>query len=165
MIIRRYQKDLRLIISLFAVLCLSWVGNSDAFLPKSANTASQVDHRRILSASLQFFDGPESSQSTELSETLSRRAVLEKTTSSFFLGSIAFAANANADDDEFVTRGNRFAYRFVPPEEMEQGTKPVKTHLFEINWKSKTTPKYTFGITIDPVRIQNLKEVRSLNNG
>jgi hypothetical protein len=30
-----------------------------------------------------------------------------------------------------------------------------------MNWKSNTTPKFNFGLTIDPVRIQSLKEVCS----
>lgn len=66
-------------------------------------------------------------------------------------------APALAADNEYT--GNGFAFRFVPPPGMEPGAKPVKTHLYEINWKSETTPRYTFGVTVDPVRIQSLKEV------
>ena len=69
---------------------------------------------------------------------------------------------AEESDDPYVERGNGFAYRFVYPPDFEPGAKPVKTHLFEINWKSTNTPKYTFGITIDPVRINSLKEVRDI---
>lgn len=95
---------------------------------------------------------------------VSRRQALAKATAAVsFLAitqsSWADATDSDKNDDENVTRGNGFAFRFVPPPEMEPGAKPVKTHLYEINWKSKTTPKYTFGITIDPVRIQTLKEV------
>ena len=107
---------------------------------------------------------------------LSRRNVLCNamvgtiTASSFLLpldNNKAMAAgmdDTTGSDNSFVQRGNGFAYRFVPPPEMEPGAKPVKTHLFEINWKSTTTPKYTFGITIDPVRINSLKEVSVTNS-
>ena len=64
---------------------------------------------------------------------------------------------ALAADDEYT--GNGFAFKFVPPGGMEPGEKPVKTHLYEKNWKSSNLPKYTFGVTVDPVRIQSLQEV------
>lgn len=80
------------------------------------------------------------------------------------ISSFPVAAMAAEDDTEsFLQRGDGFAYRFVPPAEMEAGAKPVKTHLFEVNWKSPTNSKYTFGVTVDPVRIQNLKEVSRLS--
>jgi len=41
---------------------------------------------------------------------------------------------------------------------MKQGSKPLKTHLDEINFSSETVPKYQIGITVDPVRIKSLKE-------
>jgi hypothetical protein len=78
--------------------------------------------------------------------------------SSFPLAAVA-AEDSTESSSLFVQRGDGFAYRFVPPAEMEAGAKPVKTHMFEINWKSPTNSKYTFGVTVDPVRIQNLKEV------
>lgn len=87
---------------------------------------------------------------------VSRRRVLGITAA--FATTQLLKALAAEDDGSFIQRGNGFAFRFVPPPEMEAGAKPVKTHLFEINWKSQTTSKYTFGVTVDPVRIQNLKE-------
>jgi len=98
------------------------------------------------------------------STSLSRRETLGLAVSAAAAASVSLISPqiARADDDTSIQRGNGFAYRFVPPPEMEPGSKPVKTHLFEINWKSSTTPKYTFGITIDPVRINTLKEVRAI---
>jgi len=72
------------------------------------------------------------------------------------------AVAADQEDDQYVQKGNGFAYRFVYPPDFEPGGKPLKTHLFEINWKSTNLPKYTFGVTIDPVRISSLKEVSFL---
>ena len=96
------------------------------------------------------------------SKSMSRREALGMAVAAVASLSVFSPQIARADDDTSTQRGNGFAYRFVPPPEMEPGSKPVKTHLFEINWKSSTTPKYTFGITIDPVRINTLKEVRAI---
>ena len=54
-----------------------------------------------------------------------------------------------------------FGYTFEPPSwsEFEMGNKPLKTHLDEVNFNSRTTRGYQFGITVDPVRIGTLKEV------
>eukprot|EP00587_Corethron_hystrix_P013495 CAMPEP_0113316038 /NCGR_PEP_ID=MMETSP0010_2-20120614/11459_1 /TAXON_ID=216773 ORGANISM="Corethron hystrix, Strain 308" /NCGR_SAMPLE_ID=MMETSP0010_2 /ASSEMBLY_ACC=CAM_ASM_000155 /LENGTH=191 /DNA_ID=CAMNT_0000172645 /DNA_START=173 /DNA_END=748 /DNA_ORIENTATION=+ /assembly_acc=CAM_ASM_000155 len=58
-------------------------------------------------------------------------------------------------------RSNKYFYSFVPPASCSLGNKPVQTHLDEINFNSKTIQGYTYGITIDPVRINSLEEFGS----
>jgi len=41
----------------------------------------------------------------------------------------------------------------------QESQKPVKTHLDEVNLMSDTIKGYQYGITVDPVRINSLKEV------
>lgn len=41
---------------------------------------------------------------------------------------------------------------------MKEGSKPVKTHLDEVNFVSESVKRYQYGITVDPVRISSLKE-------
>lgn len=146
-------------------LLLVFIKRNDAFLIQS-----EVDARHKVRQSTTIFnsdglDGHVFSPGFRSTDCLiSRRQALEITSAT--LGTMLISAPnlsnaATVGDDECVTRGNGFAYRFVPPPEMEPGAKPVKTHLFEMNWKSPSTPKYTFGITIDPVRISSLKEVRT----
>jgi hypothetical protein len=52
-----------------------------------------------------------------------------------------------------------YAYSFLPPPNFVTGTKPLKTHLDEINFFSSKVKGYQIGITVDPVRISSLKEV------
>lgn len=44
----------------------------------------------------------------------------------------------------------------------QETQKPVKTHLDEVNLISESIKGYQYGITVDPVRIHSLKEVRVL---
>ena len=59
----------------------------------------------------------------------------------------------------FVRSDNnsRFAYQFQPPNGAIQTGKPLKTHLDEVNFKVPET-SIQFGITVDPVRINSLRE-------
>lgn len=87
----------------------------------------------------------------------------------FIKTSIAFGAllpfAACADDTDFVddesiiyaSEGKDFGYLFRPPEGFKKGNKPLKTHLDEINFSREGERGYTFGITVDPVRIESLK--------
>jgi hypothetical protein len=67
---------------------------------------------------------------------------------------------ATIPETEFRRTTSEFGYTFVPPSNFEMGNKPLKTHLDEINFNSVATKGYQFGITVDPVRINTLKEVR-----
>lgn len=70
------------------------------------------------------------------------------------LGAPEFASAA----EPFVRQGKGYGYTFVPPEGFAPGKKPVQTHLDEVNFNLEGVPKYTYGVTVDPVRINSLKE-------
>eukprot|EP00563_Minutocellus_polymorphus_P018976 CAMPEP_0197733758 /NCGR_PEP_ID=MMETSP1434-20131217/44070_1 /TAXON_ID=265543 /ORGANISM="Minutocellus polymorphus, Strain CCMP3303" /LENGTH=261 /DNA_ID=CAMNT_0043321151 /DNA_START=20 /DNA_END=805 /DNA_ORIENTATION=+ len=65
---------------------------------------------------------------------------------------------ANAATEPFVRQGKGYGYTFVPPEGFAPGKKPVQTHLDEVNFNLEGVPRYTFGVTVDPVRINSLAE-------
>ncbi|CAB9497758.1 PsbP [Seminavis robusta] len=150
----------------FLLVCiLSWVKSSHAFVmfQESFQTQQSTPRKAEIPSSLFSVSGPEAQNEDvrAVSEApMGRRRALDNFAA--VAGSMLLIptnlALADNDDDATIQRGNGFAYKFVPPPEMEPGAKPVKTHLFEINWKSPTTARYTFGVTVDPVRIQNLKE-------
>ena len=58
----------------------------------------------------------------------------------------------------FTRETDQFAYEFQPPDNFGAGNKPLRTHLDEINFKSETVPGYQYGITVDPVRIDSLRQ-------
>ena len=58
----------------------------------------------------------------------------------------------------FTSETDQFAYEFQPPDNFGAGNKPLRTHLDEINFKSETVPGYQYGITVDPVRIDSLRQ-------
>jgi len=49
-------------------------------------------------------------------------------------------------------------YQITIPSSMNEGSKPVKTHLDEVNFVSESVKRYQYGITVDPVRISSLQE-------
>lgn len=52
----------------------------------------------------------------------------------------------------------KFGYEFLPPPSViKTSNKPLQTHLDEINLPTETKG-YTYGITVDPIRIKSLKE-------
>ena len=63
-------------------------------------------------------------------------------------------------DGVFTRETKQFGYTVKSPSTYKQTAKPVKTHLDEINFISESIKSCQFGITIDPVRINSLKEVR-----
>jgi hypothetical protein len=60
------------------------------------------------------------------------------------------------------TNGVQQDYAFQPPPNFEATQKPVKTHLQEVNYVSPDIKGYQYGITVDPVRINSLREVSLL---
>ena len=58
----------------------------------------------------------------------------------------------------FTRQTEQFAYEFQPPSNFGAGNKPLKTHLDEINFKSESIGGYQYGITVDPVRIESLRQ-------
>lgn len=97
--------------------------------------------------------------SNALNAGTDRRAFIGSTLSSLIM---APALIANAIDGEYVKTTKDFAYAFQPPSGFEATNKPLKTHLEEVNFMSGDTKGYQFGVTVDPVRITSLKEVRNV---
>ena len=58
----------------------------------------------------------------------------------------------------YTRETDQFAYQFQPPDNFGAGNKPVRTHLDEINFKSESMSGYQYGITVDPVRIESLRQ-------
>ena len=56
---------------------------------------------------------------------------------------------------------DKFSYSIDIPSTMKQSAKPVKTHQDEVNFGSESIPRYQYGVTVDPVRINSLKEVNN----
>ena len=52
----------------------------------------------------------------------------------------------------------KFSYTILTPPSFEAGTKPLKTHLDEINFSPPDVRGYTVGVTVDPVRIGSIQE-------
>jgi hypothetical protein len=52
------------------------------------------------------------------------------------------------------------AWQIELPVGMKEGAKPVKTHLDEINFNSESFARYQYGVTVDPVRISSIQEVK-----
>ena len=61
----------------------------------------------------------------------------------------------------YERKKDKLAYKIKIPAQFKETQKPVKTHLDEVNFMSETTKGYQYGITVDPVRINSLKEVRT----
>ena len=73
----------------------------------------------------------------------------------------AVAKPVHATDDliMYSQQTNNFAYSIGIPSDLKRTQKPVKTHLDEINFLSEGVKGYQYGITVDPVRINSLKDV------
>ena len=77
-----------------------------------------------------------------------------------FIGFCTPALAADAASEPFVRQGKGYGYTFVPPPGFAPGKKPVQTHLDEVNFNLEdgSAPRYTYGVTVDPVRISTLAE-------
>lgn len=58
----------------------------------------------------------------------------------------------------FTRETQGFSYTFTPPPNFKVSNKPLKTHLDEVNFDSQSTKGYQYGITVDPVRLQKLRQ-------
>jgi len=70
-------------------------------------------------------------------------------------GSIAAESGPIVRSGSFQSK--KYSYAFTPPPSCTAGNKPLRTHLDEVNYSSGTRG-YTYGITVDPVRINSLEE-------
>lgn len=103
---------------------------------------------------------------------LSRRSVLSISAWSLLVGEAVLPRQAGAAEGENpliytrqqkVLNSKELHYDITIPSTMKEGSKPVKTHLDEVNFVSEDIKRYQYGITVDPVRIASLKEVCSAN--
>lgn len=141
--------------------------NEVSRLPESSISSANLDRSNLCSKRMVK---PRSA----LHEDSSRRSWLEQVTmSTVSLAAILTGWSAVpkswADEgvtssgvEEFVRQGPDYGYAIRFPEAFEQTQKPLKTHLDEINFISPTVKGYQVGITVDPVRINSLREVRSV---
>mmetsp|Transcript_41975 Transcript_41975/g.50360 ORF Transcript_41975/g.50360 Transcript_41975/m.50360 type:complete len:250 (+) Transcript_41975:59-808(+) len=98
----------------------------------------------------------------------SRRQFFQKIP--FAISSITsvFAPNANAIDDStlqlqqipqtFVRKGKNFSYSLNLPPVFTPGNKPLQTHVDEMLFTTSNVSGYSYGITIDPVRINSISQ-------
>lgn len=107
-------------------------------------------------------------------ETNTRRNFLSKlaaacltTSSSVGIATSAIAATERTEDISsdvnptsflFKRGGNGYEYSFLPPPGFASSNKPLKTHLDEMIFALEGIRGYQYGITVDPVRINSLKE-------
>ncbi len=105
-----------------------------------------------------------------LASPLTRRSILSTAAWSLVLGEAVLTGNPTlcAAEDSFVytrkqtvMQKKELTYQISIPSTMSEGSKPVKTHLDEVNFFSDSVKRYQYGITVDPVRISSLKEVSS----
>ena len=74
---------------------------------------------------------------------------------------IDVSKSMNNENMIYVSEGKGFSYVFEVPNEFKNNNKPLKTHLDEVNFTKEGESSYQFGITVDPVRIQSLKQFGS----
>lgn len=89
----------------------------------------------------------------------------------------SFPAFADADSDKTFVRIKKdgklpFAYKFVLPASPSPTNKPLQTHLDEVNLpitnkipegRDCALKSYTYGVTVDPIRIQSLRQFGTPN--
>jgi hypothetical protein len=73
-------------------------------------------------------------------------------------------AEDQTDDPKTFTRikDKQFGYTLTLPMEPSPGNKPLQTHLDEVNL-STGTKGYSYGITVDPIRLNSLREFGTPN--
>jgi hypothetical protein len=105
-------------------------------------------------------------QPAAATDSVKRRQVLQQVfgTAAVILGTNSLPAHAENTSNVFSRQTAKFQYQITTPSTFAQSQKPVKTHLDEINFVSSQVKGYQYGITVDPVRINSLKEVSSGKN-
>ncbi len=146
---------------------------SDAFMCTTSSSEVSSSRRcRILTHRMsnnKNYDGLDDNENLD-----SRRSLFKKTAVTVTLGGLSllstftFPSQVKAEGVEIETvasstfrRTNtklNFGYEFItPPSVIKTSNKPLQTHLDEINLPT-STKGYTYGITVDPIRIKSLKE-------
>lgn len=109
------------------------------------------DHRTTLYQQLQRHNNR---HNNELEDSPLRRTFIRA-------GAILLVPLQSHADETFTRQTKDFSYVFTPPPNFTESKKPLPTHLDEVNFISSDTKGYQFGITVDPVRIQSLREFGS----
>ena len=73
--------------------------------------------------------------------------------------STVHAAADNKDLTLYQRNKENLTYQIQLPTNFKETQKPLKTHLDEVNFVNDDIKGYQYGITVDPVRINSLKEV------
>ena len=151
---------------LFVNSAVSWTTTSSVLTQQSRSTSQG----RVLMSFTH--DGEDKVESVAVPRQEARRDALQRVFSMMMATATIGTATATtapalaADvaeesaDGVFTRETKQFGYTVKSPSTYKQTAKPVKTHLDEINFISESIKSCQFGITIDPVRINSLKEVR-----
>ena len=75
------------------------------------------------------------------------------------VATLSLPQTANAVSYQRSMSNKNIAYQIQLPEGFSETAKPVKTHLDEVNLVSEEIKGYQYGITVDPVRIDSIKQV------
>lgn len=124
-------------------------------------TSSPVFSSCSRSNDVDSIDNGESIFDASRRNVISNLSMMAAAASLIGLGAPKLASATDADttaSEPFVRQGKGYGYTFAPPPGFAPGKKPVQTHLDEVNFNLEGVPKYTYGVTVDPVRIGSLKE-------
>jgi hypothetical protein len=126
----------------------------------TTTTSSTVSSRSSSSAKLVVLQAVNSRQPFFSPSSQDRRQALLTGLVGWCAGAAAVQAKEEEEDISsalFRRQTDQFAYQFQPPPGAVTAGKPLKTHLDEVNFKVPTN-SLQFGITVDPVRIDSLKD-------
>lgn len=133
------------------LLLISSVSHCWVMVAPAATTSRMMGHRHEARLTTKLAAGVE--------DPTSRRKFLDTVVIAAGLATTVSAA-VSAPANAFDRKEDKFSYTINIPTTMKQSQKPVKTHQDEINFASEDIKGYQYGITVDPVRINSLKEVR-----
>lgn len=155
-----------------AASVLSYSDQAAAFIPHSVDFTTKTIYQTNLNMAMNGGRERSSTSSEQtynpdilLRSTNNRRSFISKLataclTTSGTINVPAFAAETSSDDSPtlFTRIGKGYEYSFLPPSGFKSNNKPLKTHLDEINFSLEGIRGYQYGITVDPVRIESLKQ-------
>lgn len=125
------------------------------------STGTQTRHptyHQSIQLKLQRQCSNESSDRRSFIDTLVGGAVA---TTAATVSSLLLPSSSYAEESQSFKRTNtklNFGYEFLPPPSViKTSNKPLQTHLDEINLPTDTKG-YTYGVTVDPIRLKSLKE-------
>lgn len=172
-----HQKDSFMMMHLFQAICLlSFLLRCNAFCATNTTPSSQARKMLNLSTTLKQsnYDSSESTNSALNRRSFVNKIIIGTTAgalSTSFPAVLVQAAEEGKEDSSSTfpstfKRSNPksgFGYEFIPPPSViKTANKPVQTHLDEINLPTEVKG-YTYGITVDPIRIKSLRDFGTPN--